>query len=751
MYIMPVPSWDSPQLKLCSSGTFMARARIWHNDTFRLLFAAKRGIVLAPLLLRFTLWGQAEVGNLEGIVGAVKDGTPIAGAVVLVAGTPLSTATNAKGEYRFKALEAGHYTIRVMVSGYESATVENVRVDVGKTKRLNFFIRETTIQLPGIVVTANRAGELPGESPASVAVVTREEIARRNVITINEALPYAPGVIFNHRQMDIRGSTGLARGVGTRVLMLLDGHRVLAGASGEIFFDALPVLDVDRVEIVRGAYSALYGTNALGGVVNLITRPIPEAAQTVIKAHYGVYDTPSRFRFTDERLNLQGIDLQHSRRLGQLGTTVFVGRKTSDGFRQNDDYSRWLLRTKVVFPVKSPNPWEVNAIWAREEHGEFFTWRSSDQPFEVAPEALGDWLRADKIALGATAEPVVTKLLLLRIKPYLYYNSVQNYFHDNDDFHRSTRLGTDVQLSLHPWRQHTVTVGGEVARTGVSSNILGDPALHDLALYAQDEIKLSGRFKGSLGLRLDYHKAETVEGEVNLSPKLGVVFRPNDRLSYRISISRGYRAPSASEQFVTTTVSGFRVIPNPELKSETGWAGEVGITASVEGRMWLEAALFQSEYFDLIEPSAVPGQFFTFQFRNKQRARVRGIDLGAKVGLVKDFLELHSTYTYLETEELRTGLPLPYRSAHNLTTTLSGLRGLVEVDMRYRSPVKRVVAFPLDPRGSIALVDVRLAYRIVGLDLLVKISNLLQHDYVDVQERNAGAPRSVLVTVLRRI
>ncbi len=714
--------------------------------------AARGGALLSLLVfLGMTLWCQEEVGTLEGFIASVEDGQPIPGAVVLVAGTPLSTITNGKGEYSFESLEPGRYTIRVVVAGYESATLDDVEVTGGKSRRLNFYVRKTVLSLPGIVVTANRVGELPGESPASVSVVSKEEVIQRNVITIDEALPFAPGVIFNHGQMDIRGASGLARGVGSRVLMLLDGQRVLAGATGEIEFDALPVLDIDRIEIIRGAYSALYGTNALGGVVNLITRPIPENPQTLIKTHYGVYDTPSRFRFTDERLNMQGLDIQHSRRFAQLATTLFIGRKTSDGFRQNDDYSRWLVRTKLVFPAESSNPWEAFAIWARHDHGEFFTWRSTDRPFEVTPDALGDWLRSEKVTLGATVKPLITKSMLIRIQPYVYYNSTRNHFHDNQDFHRSTRLGTDILVSLRPWKKQTVTVGGEGSRTAVSSNILGEPVLHDLALYAQDELRISNKLKGSLGIRLDYHKAESSDAELNLSPKLGFVFRHSDALSYRLSVSRGYRAPSAAEQFVTTTVSGFRVVPNPKLKGETGWAAEVGVTASLAGRLWIDGALFQSDYFDLIEPAAVPGQLFTFQFQNKQRARVRGLDVGSKLGIIEHVLELQVAYTFLDSEELETGLPLPYRSVHNLSGSVSLLRGLVGVDVRYRSSLKRVLVYPLDPRDPITIVDLRLNYRIVGFEILFKVSNLFQLDYVDIQERNAGAPRSLLLTVLRRI
>ena len=89
------------------------------------------------------------------------------------------------------------------------------------------------------------------------------------------------------------------------------------------------------------------------------------------------------------------------------------------------------------------------------------------------------------------------------------------------------------------------------------------------------------------------------------------------------SLSRGYRAPSVSEQFTSTTVFGFRVVPNLELRGESAWAGEVGATAIPNDRLWFDAGIFWSEYRGLIEVGVAPKQFFTFQFQNVAEARVR--------------------------------------------------------------------------------------------------------------------------------
>ena len=692
----------------------------------------------------------AQQGALRGTVLSADGGVTVVGATILIGGTTLQTTTDPEGRFRLEGMLPGIYTVGAVAPGFVETSLTDVEIVAGRATQLEIVLERAVFDMPSIVVTANRGATVPGESPVSVAVMTGEEIRRRNVISLEEALPFAQGVVFNSGQMDIRGATGLARGVGSRVLMLVDGQRVLSGVGGSIEFDALPVLDVERVEIVKGPNSTLYGTNALGGVVNVITKRPPEKPETLVRAYYGLFDTPSDIDFTDKRLSMEGLNVQHSRRIGELGTTLFVGREVSDGFRQNGELERWKVRAKGVFPVESANPWDFWVTWTREDKEEFFTWLSEDQPLEVDPVELGDWVREDNVAFGITANPVVTPNLRVQIRPQIYYSSVQNHFRDNETFHRSTRYGTDLQVSFYPSLDHALTTGAEAAVTPVTSDFIADPTVTDLALFAQDEIVFSPKVKGTIGVRLDYHKASTAEEDVQLNPKLGIAVQPSDRVSLRASVSRGYRAPSVSEQFTNTTQFGFRVVPNLGLGGESAWAGEVGATASVGSRVWFDAAAFWSEYSDLIEPGPVTGQFLTFQFQNISEARVRGLDLGVRVGIIPEQLNLGVNYLFLDTKDKRVDLPLPYRSDHNLTATLSALRDRIGLDVRFRSAVEQVLAFPLDERSSITVVDLRFGEEILGMEVRAKISNLLQNDYVNVQERTPGETRRFLLMVVPR-
>ena len=704
--------------------------------------------IVAALLMPGSL-GAQEPPSVRGVVIDRETGEPLPAAGVLIRSTPLRATTGVDGSFEITLPDGETFMLVVNADGFRTVertiqpmTVEDPPIRI-EMERLLFIV-------PNLTVTANR-GTRPGDAPTGVAVVSGEELDRRNVTGLGEALPFAQGVTFNAGQMDIRGSSGISRGVGSRVLMLLDGHRTLGGVTSAVDFGVLPILDVERIEIVKGPHSTLWGTNALGGVVNVITRPPLGGTRTVVRGYYGLFDTPGHLSFSDERLSMRGIQLQHSQRIGGVHATMFLGREGSDGFRQNGEVDRWRVRAKAIIGAESAAPWELFASWKLEDLEEFFTWLSPEHPLEVDPDYLDDWKRESDLVVGVTARPLVTSRLRLELRPQLQHVRSENHFHDSDDHHRSTRYGTDVQLSLFSSGQHTLTFGGEAAYTNVSSNFLEpNPTVTDLAVFGQNEIEFSERLHGSVGVRFDTHRASFVEDDVALNPKIGVVYRPSERLSLRTSLSRGYRAPSVSEQFTSTTVFGFRVVPNLQLRGESAWAGEIGATATPGDRLWFDAGIFWSEYSGLIEVAASPDQLFTFQFRNVSEARIWGLDTGIRVGLVPNRLNLHTNYLLLNSADLGTDRELAYRSRHNLTTTLSAWDDVVGLDMRYRTRPEMVLAFPLDERGDITLVDLRLKFEVMNVDVQTKVANLLQAEYVDVQERNPGASRSFRLTVTSR-
>ena len=704
---------------------------------------------VASLVHTRALLGQ-QTATIRGTIRDLQTDSAVGGVTVLLVGTTLVTTSDTAGRFRLSGVPAGRYVVRAITPRYLSDTVGTGDLLPGSERDVVLRLRRTPLQLDAVVVTVDRAPQAASDASVSVAVLPEREIMNRDVTYLEDALPYVPGVTFNGGgQLDIRGSTGTAQGVGSRVLMLLDGHPVLSADGGELIWESLPLLDIEQVEVVKSAFSAVYGSSALGGVVNIITSPVGDQPETVLRTHYDWYQLPTEFRYGDSRLANEGIQLQHSRRIGDIGTRFEIGRESSDGFYQNGEYDRWFARTKITSSAESTHPWDAYAVYSRNRSGNFLAWRSNDEPFEVDSAYLGDRSVYEAVYTGGSMSPVVTSSTTLKISPYVTYNSNQDYFHTDRDYHHALRGGGSAQVNSRLGSANALVVGSDGAYTSVHSNFLGTTGIGDFGVFAQDQFDASSSLALTAGARYDEHETTRSPREASINPKVALRYQLTDAIALRASIGRGYRAPSAIEQFVSAVQFGYRVIPNPELHGESGWSRELGLVATPWNGAQLDAAVFLNTYHDLIGPSAAPDSIFVFQFRNVQEASIRGLDVGWREALLPNLLDLHLTYLYLDAIDTQTDQWLPYRSRHNVTASLDVLRGLAGVDVRYRSRVESVLVYPLDPRNDITVVDLRGNVPVTrGTVLQAKISNLFNRFYTDVQERTPGAPRSVSLGLL---
>lgn len=698
------------------------------------------------------LAGTPAAAQSAALTGVVKDGetgAAIMGATVLLRGTPLSTASGNDGRFSLLRLDAGTYNVYVAAMGYAADSTMGVAIAAGERKDLAFALHRIPLELQEIVVTSSRSAERADESTVSVATLPVQSILQRNVQRLDQALVYVPGVTINgNDQLDIRGASGIAKGVGSRVLMLLDGHPILSANGSEINFANLPMLDLRSTEIVKGAYSATYGSNALGGVVNLITAPIGEEPQTALRVTAGGYNYPSQYKWTSSAQNYAGIGVQHARRIGSVGLRAYAGYEASDGYTENGGANTFVTRLKAQSSLDAAHPWDAYMLFSKERNEDFFVWGNPDAPYRPPPQYASDYSDGYNVLSGATLTPLARSSTMVKLSPYFNFNSNYNHFSENQDWQRAYKPGLIGTFNWFATEKQSLTLGGDLAQTWTESNFLGSPRVLDVALFAQDEVRFTDGIKLNAGLRLDHHKASTSGSEWALSPKVGASFRVAPRVSMRASIGAGYRAPTVIEQFVSTIQSGYQVVPNPTLTGEHAWSAEVGTTATLFNRVRVDGAIFGSYYRDLIAPGPAPGQPFVFQFQNVNRARVVGLDIGVNSYIVRNWLEAQLTYLFLNSEDLDTGKELPYRSPHNVTATVNVWRQRIGLDLRYRSRIPEVLAYPLDPRSDMTVVDLRGQYSFLNVMWQLKVSNVFNAFFVDVQERTPSAPRSLTLSAV---
>ncbi len=712
----------------------------------------------ASLGLAGSARAQATAGPLTGTVINGADSLPVTSAFVEIAGTTLRTTTDSAGRFAFARTPTGALVLRVARIGFMLATLR-LRMDSVPESTVTIALVPAPIEVSPVVVTASRETHLAEDAPTSVSVATSEDLQARATISVDQAVARVPGVQILDGQINIRGSSGYTKGLGSRVLLLLDGVPVNQGDRGGINWDLLPVTEVERVEVLKGTGSALYGSASLGGVVNVITREIPDEPRFSARLFTGAYADPvPEWRWRSTPALFGGVDLGMSRRLGPLRLLVSGGAVDDAGYRENSRDRRSHALAKLVFEPGPSLQAELYAAAVHENVENVLTWCEQGQcadrglayqPFRVDSTTLGDHLLSDKYQVQASARRVLGPVLALNARLSWFRTSFADRFRSDSNGSTADRFGAELGVEWHPGAGRVINAGTEETYSTVTSDMFGDHSQTELAWFAESQTVLADSVRLSLGARIDAIAVDAVGWEAVGSPRLAVTWQlPAVRL--RASFGRGFRAPSLAERFTSTTEQGIQVIPNPNLADETSWGGEVGGTARLGPRVELDAALFWNAYRDLIEPQLVTGGT-QIQFQNVTRARIRGLDLTARaVALADGHLSGELAYTWLDARDLTLGLPLAFRPKHLATLSAdwlftrpgaAGARLSAGFDARFASSPERVEIYESDPRVPAKTLDLRARWQRGGFGVIAKVQNVFNYIYTLVP-RTLEPPRT---------
>ncbi|HVH69353.1 MAG TPA: TonB-dependent receptor [Gemmatimonadales bacterium] len=694
-------------------------------------------------------WTQAPAQGSGVVYGTVTDsgGAAIAGVQVHV--TDMATATDAAGRYRLEHVPAGRAAVRFSRVGYRPL-IDSLNVPAGDSVRADVVLFASALMVEPIIVTAAKRSQLLDQAVTSVALVSDTDLARRAVSTVDEAVNRAPGVLFLNGQVNIRGSSGFVEGLGSRVLLLVDGVPANEGDRGGIDWDLVPVGDVERVEIVKGAGSSLYGSAALGGVVNLITREVPLGLHARARATAGAYANPpfDVWRFRDHTGGLGGLDATASYGRGTLRGSLTLGGRHSDGYREQDSSDQWETAGKTEWRPRPGTSVTASGSWTSHQYQVFPTWcvpgasvpcntrSQAFQPFMFDSSSAGSYTRSNKGYFAVTLDRSVSPRFSWQARG----SWLRTHFTDfnPDDWGVSNRFGLELRGVDRTPSGRVATVGLEAARGDAASDIFGDHGQDQVGAYGETEQPL-GRARVTAGARLDYLDVDGSGATGVLSPRVGAVL-PSRVGTWRASAGRGFRAPTLAERFVRTRAFGFQVIPNPGLHPETAWSFEVGNTTALASWGRLDAALFWTEARELLEPAFVQVVDSTtkdtvqkIQIQNVSRARLRGLDASFTVAPLPA-LTGTLAYLWLDTRDLATGSVLAFRPKHLLTiSTDYHWRSLsVGADFRYSSRIERIELEPVfgrDPRVAARVLDLRAGWQRGPWSGRLLVTNALNYLY----------------------
>ncbi|MDZ7295147.1 MAG: TonB-dependent receptor [candidate division KSB1 bacterium] len=686
---------------------------------------------------------HASGGKVSGTVIDGQTGKPLPGANVQILGTTRGASADRNGAFLIANLPPGRYSVRASMIGYRAVTIDGVSIAEGQEVRLAFALQPAPIEFDPIVVVAGKAQQRLDQAPVSISVVSARDIQQRAATNLIDALETAPGVNFIGEQINIRGSTGYTFGAGNKVLLLLDGVPVYASDTGQFNWDMLPPLDIEQIEVLKGAGSTLWGASALGGVVNVITKtPSPEG-QVLLSWTAGKYDRPyyDEWRWTDpDRLHYTREDLSYSRSFGPLGLRLSAGRFTSTGYTQLGDFQKYNLTGRADYRLPNSARLTLYAAYSYIKRGFFVQWKGQNDPYEVDEANLGNRAATNQLACYAKVVLPISARLALNVRGSLVRTLMGNQFGPEANFNPAWGQGFEVQTDWLPHSQHTITAGLQYQHDAGSTKYFGSHRGFFVGPYLQDEWRLRENLRLTAGVRYDRYQIIGGIKEDLFSPRLGVNWQPWATTSVRASVGSGFRAATIVERYLELTVMNFKIKANPGIRAEHSWAYDVGLRHYLTRDWNVDVSFFDNEYWDMIEAhlDLIRGQI---QFRNVTRARVCGVEATSNMSIPLDVLGrrwtpgLHLSVTAMDPRDVKWNEPLTYRpkviGTVKADIRVGRLQG--EIDYRYASKIDKVKIYPINQRVPMKFVDLRCGLELGHLTVRAGINNLLQYNYAPME------------------
>lgn len=680
----------------------------------------------------------------NSVSGKVTDAGnhPLVGVNIIVTGTGLGTFTDGTGNYRIGNLSNGDYDLKFSAVGYENV-VRSIILK-GESVILNITMVEKAVQTEQVIVTAGKREQYISDLPVSADVIKSDEFSKKNFSNLENALRYVPGINMTEDQISIRGSSGYSRGAGSRVLLALDGIPFYTGDTGETIWEMIPTPVIQRVEIIKGAASSLYGSTAIGGVVNIITSDIPDKPVTFLNSFIGMYGKQSynEWKWSDENRYYNGLTLGHAHQFGVFGMEASLTRLEDMSYRQNGFSHKYIGFLKGKFDITPASSITILANTLNKKGGNFYYWKDSRNALIPTDDQQGQTVTTARYLFGAIYKNVFSENLLLNVKTSYYRTDWSDTSPAMDKSLTNLYRG-EIQLNKSISNNLVIVTGLEGLSSNVKSNLFGNPDMFSGGIYLQGDILYFKPLTISAGLRYDYSKLDTLEGENALSPKIGLNYKAADNLVLRSSAGTGFRAPSLAEAFTSTTASGIIIKPNPELKSETNFTFEFGANYLPFNALSLDAAVFQSEYYDFIEPRIDPADGLAV-FSNVTRARIQGFETDIECGLFNNAINLNFSYTYLWTRDLNKQKALKYRPRHIFLGKVDYYLGSLNLgaDFRFWSRVEEIddelvrIINDGDLRVAVYALDLRASYNFNPMDIPITVflnaDNVLNYNYVEL-------------------
>ncbi len=608
-------------------------------------------ILILSVIININLFCQ-----INGKVIDSKTGEALVGANVLIKNSKIGTITDKNGNFTINNINLSKFTI---VASYISYLEDSVIVDMEQLKS-NYILKlkPSFLKMNEIVTTSTRTSNYLKNAPVSTYVINSEELESIGATDVSKALEWIGGLSINQSQyvtdLEVQGLSG------KQVLVLIDGIKLIGKFNEKFDLSQIPSSGIERIEIVKGASSAIYGSEAMGGVVNIITKSPKDIFSFSVKSDYGSYgrwnsNLNAYLPFNSWKSN---INLTYRRFDG-------YDMDKSTIWEDGSQYDKYDALIKIEGPLFNFAKLELSANLFKEDLS------------IIRNEIFKDYTYNKRNNFSIRVSKEINDISKINLN-----TEYSNYSHVMDEKVLSSGYmitGQETKNSLYRnellyntiLNSHQLLFGYNYEHEKNSSDrISGGEKSTDLhSLFGQDEYKFNDVISFVLGLRYDNHS--NYGGQ--FSPKFAFLHSPFPNLRVRLNYGSGFRAPSFKELFMDyyNEGVGYRVFGNPNLKPELSNSYSFNIEYWSNDDWQLKATLFYNSVKDMIEYSFVEykDHITTYKAQNVQKVKTWGCEFEFKISLF-DFVEQYLTYNYTDTKDELLNRELSFRSKHrgNLIT-----------------------------------------------------------------------------------
>ena len=688
--------------------------------------------------------------TIQGIVIDESDNSPLIGANILLSNLEIGSTTDINGEFIFSNINKRQFNLEISMIGYDKYQKSIVIENDEDLKLIIYLKRE-----PIIWETINVVGMFPSKhSPEITQIIDNKKLLNKNSASISGLLKsiYGFDLQMAHAHgrnvnISIRCSSDYKPGgYNNRVLLLIDGFPVSIPNSGAPDWNAIPLENIDRIEIVRGPASSLYGHNSMGGVINMVTKS--NFSKKIFSYDAGIGS-----------FNNSIFNLNYSQELKNVQVFTSAGYNYSSGHRFNANHNSIRGSLKLKSDSNNQRNWSLSGIITKSNNG---------QPGFIYPDNPGliSYRQSERVSSYIQlfySFPVFDNGYLSSSIGINHFNTTYN---DRDDTPIDKIQGqttyNDQMLFLRNEYQYffddksILTIGAELgsdqSKADVINSIYNQPTQQTIAAFRQLKKNINTLLKMDIGIRYDYR---WVQGGKNypkkmfqaFSPKFNVYFQSTPDKQYHMSLNRGFRAPSISELFLEHESSyGLQFRGNSGLQPEYLTAAEIGFkNHNNQNHTWF-TNIFYNYYRDMIDfVYSIPVESL-----NRTNVDAYGVEIGGTHDLPFDIANLEFSYSYLDMKDLKNpDMPILYRSKHTVKGSI--IKPIVKdinfsLSFNYKSVqqyedflsddhpvIDNIFRFPIKKIPDTILFDLEVSKSFTNYKITGMVRNIFDKKYVLIQ------------------